>query len=67
MGECKAKAIQRNLGTFRHNQTYLGIIQAYSCVFRTLCYSDVFYNRGISRTLTYSEPRFIQNAGLFKI
>ena len=26
MGECKMKAIQTNLGTFRHNQTYLGII-----------------------------------------
>ena len=25
----KAKAIQTNLGTFRHNQVYPGIIQAY--------------------------------------
>ena len=56
MGECKAKAIQTNLGTFRHNQTYPGIIQAYSGIFRTLCYPDVFYNCGIFRTLTYSEP-----------
>ena len=56
MGECKAKAIQTNLGTFRHNQTYPGIIQAYSGIFRTLCYPDIFYNCGISRTLTYSEP-----------
>ena len=73
MGECKAKAIQANLGTFRHNQTYPRIIQAYSGIFRTLCYPDIFYNYGISRTLTYSEPeaysepRYIQNAGVFKI
>ena len=49
MGECKAKAIQTNLGTFRHNQTY-------SDIFRSLCYADIFYNCDISRTLTYSEP-----------
>ena len=36
MGECKANAIQINLGTFRHNQTYPGIIQAYSGIFRAL-------------------------------
>ena len=29
MGECKTKAVQTNLGTFRHNQTYPGIIQVY--------------------------------------
>ena len=29
MGEYKIKAIQTNLGTFRHNQTYPGITQAY--------------------------------------
>ena len=34
MSECKAKAIQTNLGTFRHNQTYPEIIQAYSGIFR---------------------------------
>ena len=73
MGECKAKAIQTNLGTFRHNQTYPGIIQAYSGIIRTLCHPDVFYNCGISRTLTYSEPNgyserwYIQNADIFKI
>ena len=37
MGECKAKATQTNLGIFRHNQTYPGIIQAYLGIFRTLC------------------------------
>ena len=42
MGECKVKAIQTNLGTLRHNQTYSGIIQVYSGTFRTLCYPDIF-------------------------
>ena len=72
MGECKAKAIQANLGTFRHNQTYPRIIQAYSGIFRTLCYTDIFYNCGIYRILTYSEPEaysepwYIQNPGIFR-
>ena len=52
MGECKAKAIQTDLGTFRHNQTYLVIIQG---IFRALSYPDIF-KTDISRTLTYSEP-----------
>ena len=42
MGECKAKAIQANLGTFRHNQTYPGIIQGYPGIFKTLSYPDIF-------------------------
>ena len=29
MSECRIKAIQTNLGTFRHNQAYPVIIQAY--------------------------------------
>ena len=29
MDECKTKAIETSLGTFRHNQTYPGIIRAY--------------------------------------
>ena len=68
-----AKVIQTNLGTFRHNQTYPGIIQAYSGIFRTLCYPDVFYNCDISRTLTHSEaealsePWYIQNPAILKI
>ena len=49
MGECKAKAIQTNLGTFKHNQTYPGIIQTCSGIFRTLCYPDVF------KTVVYPE------------
>ena len=72
MSECKAKAIQTNLGTFRHNQTYPGIIQEYSGIFRTLCYPHKFYNCCISRTVTYSEreaysgPWYIQNAAIFR-
>ena len=52
MGKCKIKAIQTDLGTFRHNQAYPGIIQAYSkpCVI-----------------LTYLEPWYIQNPNIFKI
>ena len=42
MDECKAKAIQTNLGTFRHNETYPGIIQAYSGIFRILLYANIF-------------------------
>ena len=55
MGECKTKAIQTNLGTFRHNQTYPGIIQAYSGIFRTLFYTDIF------KTVVCPEPWHIQN------
>ena len=65
MGECKTKAIQTNIGTFRHNQAYPGIIQAYSGIFKTLC------NPGIFRTVVYPEPwhiqnqKHIQNPGIF--
>ena len=34
--ECKINAIRKDLGTFKHNQVYPGIIQAYSGIFRTL-------------------------------
>ena len=50
MGECKTKAIQTNLDTFRHNQTYSGIIRAYSDVSKTLRYHDIF------KTVVYPEP-----------
>ena len=50
MGECKKKAIQANLVTMTHNQTYTGTIQAYSGIFKTLCYPDIF------KTLVYPEP-----------
>ena len=52
---------------FRHNQIYSGIIQTYSCIFRTMCNRDIF------RILAYSEPwhiqnqKHIQNRGIFRI
>ena len=74
MGKCKTKAIQTDLSTFRHNQTYPGIIQVYSGIFRTLCYpgiskTDIFKSRSIFRTLAYSrysQPWYIQNPGIFR-
>ena len=78
MGKCTAKVTQTNLGTFRHNQTYPGNIQGYSDIFRILCYPDIFYDcdisrtpyifrtRSKSRTLVYSEPRYIQNLAYSK-
>ena len=64
----KTKAIQIDLGTFRHNDAY-----AKPCV--TLAYlepwyiqnPDTFRTRSIFRTQVYSEPQYIQNAGIFKI
>ena len=55
MVKCKAKAIQTNLGRFRHNKTYPGIIQAYPGISRTLYCSDIF------KTVVYPEPWHIQN------
>ena len=40
MSECKTKAIQKNIDTFRHNQTYPGIIQAYPDTLGTLLSPD---------------------------
>ena len=81
MGECKTKVIQTNLGTFRYNQTYPGIIQAYLELCVTLTYlklwhiqnPNIFRTRGIFRSTAYSQPQYIQNphyiqnAGIFKI
>ena len=75
MGKRKTKAIQTELGTFRHNQAYPGIIQAYSkpCVplaYLDLWYihnSDIFKIRNIFGTLVYSEPWYIYKSGIFKI
>ena len=50
MGKCKRKAIRTDLGTFRDNRAYPGIIQAYSGIFKTLG------NSGIFRTVVYPEP-----------
>ena len=49
MGKSKTKVFQTVLGTFRYNQAYPGITQAYSRIFKTLCNSDIF------RTLVYPE------------
>ena len=77
MDECKAKAIQTNLGTFRHNETYPGIIQAYSGIFRTLSYPkylklsyiqnpDISRTRSILKTPAYSQHWYIQNSAIFR-
>ena len=55
MGKYKRKAIQTDLGTFRHNKAYPGIIKAYSGIHKTLC------KPGIFRAMVYPEPRHIQN------
>ena len=55
MAKCETKATQTGLGTFRHNQAYPGIIQAYSGIFKTLC------NPGVFRTVVFPEPWHIQN------
>ena len=65
MRQCKTEAILTNLGTFRHNQTFPGIIQAYSGILRTLSYRDIF------KTVVYPKPwhiqnqKHIQNSGIF--
>ena len=46
MGKCKTKAIQTDLGTFRHDQAYPGII---------LC-NKALCNPGIFRTVVDPEP-----------
>ena len=46
MGKCKTKAIQTDLGTFRHNQSYPG--EAYSEAWH-------IHNPGIFRNPVYSE------------
>ena len=67
MGKCKTKAIQTDLGTFRHNQ-------AYSKSYVNLAYyeplyiqnSDIFKTRNIFWNLVRSEPGHIDNSGIFK-
>ena len=63
----KPKAIQTDLGTFRHNQTY-----SKPCV--NLAYSapwyiqnpDIFKTKNVFRTLVHSESPYIENSGIFK-
>ena len=77
MGKCKTKAIQRDLGTFRHNWAYPKIIQgfqAYSEPCVTLACLETWHNqnpnifrtRSIFRTLAYSQPWYIQNSDIFR-
>ena len=68
MGECKTKAIQTNLGTFRHNQTYPGIIQAYLEPCLTLTYLKLWYvqNPNILQTRSIFRTRHIHNPALFR-
>ena len=62
----KQKSIQTDLDTFRHNQTYPGIIEP----FRTLCYpgmfKEPFRTRSIIRTLAYSQPWYVQSPDIFR-
>ena len=55
MGECKTKAIQTNFGTFRHNETYPGIIQ------------DIQAYLEPCVTLEFLKQWYIQNPSIFKI
>ena len=54
MVKCKTKAIQTDVVPYRHDQAYPGIIQAYSGIFRTLCYP------------AYLKLWYIQNPDKFK-
>ena len=73
MGKYKAKAIQADLGIFRHIQAYSARHnQAYSGIFRTLCNPDIFRTLANSELDAYSEPwqihnqTRIQNLGIFR-
>ena len=74
MGKCKTKSIQTDLGTFRHNQAYPGIVQTYSDIFRTLTYlepcyiqnPDIIRIRIIFRILAYLQPWCIPSPDIFR-
>ena len=67
MSKCKTKAIQTDLGTFRYNQSYPGIIQAYSSIFKTLGNPDIFRTKNNIRTLAHSQHSYIQDLCIFRI
>ena len=67
MGKSKAKAIQADLGIFRHNLVYPEIIQAYSGIFKYLCNPEIFRTRSIFRNMVYSQPWYIQNPRMFRM
>ena len=62
MGKCKTKAIQTDLGIFRHNQAYPGIIQAYPKLCVTLAYLEPWYIQNPD----IQNQKHIQNSGLFR-
>ena len=70
MCKCKAHATQIDLCTFRLNQAYPGIIQAYLDIFKvTLAYLEPWYiqNRGIFRSSeAYSKSWHVHNPGIFR-
>ena len=67
MGKCKAKAIQTDLGTFRHSQAYSKFYVNLACSEPWYIQNpDIFKTRNIFQTLVYSEPRYIENSGIFK-
>ena len=55
MGKCKTRAIQTDLGTFRHNQAY-----SKPCV--NLAYSEPWYIHNPD----IQNQKHIQNCGIFK-
>ena len=62
MGKCKAKAIQTDLGTLRHNQgcSKPCVNLAYSDPWY-IQNSDIFKTRNIFRTMVYTKLWHIQN------
>ena len=69
MSKCKTKAIQTDLGTSRHNQTYPEIIQAYSQACVTLTYLKLWYiqNPDILRIRSiFRITRYTNNPGIFR-
>ena len=62
--------IQTNLGTFRYNQTYPGIIQAYLEPCLALTYLKLVFKTFKNLTYygpeAYPEPRHIHNPAMFR-
>ena len=56
MVKCKTKAIQTDLSTFRHNQTYPGIIQAYAQPCLTLAFKTVVYPQSVTKIVRLVTP-----------
>ena len=64
MGKCKANAIQTNLGTFRYDQTYPGIIQAYLEPCLAVTYLKLLFKHNGPEA--YREPRHIHDPAIFR-